>query len=98
MFEIRQTAIFRDWFVRLPNAMVRARIDPRLARLSLGHLGDAKSVGEGISELRIHISPGYRIYFTQRDGRIILLLCGGDKSTQRRDIARAKLLTRDLED
>lgn len=97
MFELRQTAIFRDWFLRLSDVVVRTRIEARIDRLSLGHFGDAKSVGEGISELRIHIGPGYRVYFTQRDGRLILLLCGGDKSTQRRDIARAKLLARDLE-
>ncbi|HET6606491.1 MAG TPA: type II toxin-antitoxin system RelE/ParE family toxin [Rhodopila sp.] len=98
MFEVRQSAIFRSWFIQLPDPVIRARIDARLSRLTLGLFGDAKSVGEGIVELRLHFGPGYRIYFTQRDGRIILLLCGGDKATQRRDIARAKLMARNLED
>ena len=67
-------------------------------RVSLGNLGDAKSVGDGVSELRIDFGPGYRVYFTRRVERLIWLLCGGDKSSQPRDIARAKSLAQELRD
>ncbi len=66
-------------------------------RLAFGNLGDAKPVGDGVSEMRIDYGPGYRVYFTQRTSVIVLLLCGGDKSTQRKDIERARLLAREFE-
>jgi len=96
VIEIRQTAEFRSWFERLRDLEAQARIIARLRRLSLGNVGDAKPVGEGVSELRIPYGPGYRIYFRQLGDVLILLLIGGDKSSQRRDIARARELSRRL--
>ncbi|WP_375569692.1 type II toxin-antitoxin system RelE/ParE family toxin [Seohaeicola saemankumensis] len=75
-----------------------ARIEVRLRRLSLGHLGDAKSLGDGVSEIRIDYGPGYRLYFTRRGERIVILLCGGDKKRQSDDIARAKQLAKEADD
>ena len=80
----------RDWLETLVTA-IRARIEARLIRVSLGNLGDAKSVGEGVSELRLQFGSGYRVYFSQVEEEIILLLCGGDKSSQGEDIRKAKL-------
>ena len=71
-------------------------IAKRIDRLAYGHLGDAKPVGEGITELRVHMGPGYRVYFTRRGDTIIVLLCGGDKASQARDIVRAKALMNEL--
>jgi putative addiction module killer protein len=98
MFQVIETPGFAVWIRNLRDNGVQARIGARLERLAYGHMGDAKTVGDGISELRIHIGPGYRVYFTRRGERIILLLCGGDKSSQRRDIARARLMARTLKD
>ncbi|MEN8983189.1 MAG: type II toxin-antitoxin system RelE/ParE family toxin [Planktotalea arctica] len=75
-----------------------ARIEVRLRRLSLGHLGDAKSLGDGVSEMRIDYGPGYRLYFTLRGERIVILLCGGDKKRQSGDIARAKQMAKEADD
>ena len=83
-------APFSEWLNGLEDQGARARIRLRLDRLSLGNLGDYKAVGDGVSELRIEYGPGYRVYFGEAKGRIVLLLCGGDKSTQRRDIGRAR--------
>ena len=74
----------------------KARINIRLRRITLGNFGDAKPVGEGVSELRITYGPGYRVYFTKQDDRIVILLCGGNKSSQPEDIAKAKELKKDL--
>jgi putative addiction module killer protein len=90
MIEIRQTEQYAKWFKSLKDRTARLRIDVRIRRLSLGNPGDVKPVGDGISELRINYGPGYRIYFTQRNDELILLLVGGDKSTQWKDIAKAK--------
>jgi putative addiction module killer protein len=87
--EGRQSSIYRDWFNRLRDHQAKARIDARVRRLSMGNAGDAKSVGSGVSELRIDQGPGYRVYFTRRGKTIIVLLCGGDKRTQQGDIERA---------
>jgi putative addiction module killer protein len=96
MIEIRQTVVFADWLDRLRDKRAVAKIDIRVRRLSLGNPGDVKSVGEGVSELRIDHGPGYRVYFVSRGGIFVILLCGGDKSTQVNDIARAKVLAKDL--
>ena len=92
MFELKQTETFRLWRTHLKDERARALIASRLDRLAYGHSGDAAPVGKGISELRIHFGPGYRIYFQTRGKAVIVLLCGGDKSTQAKDIKRAKQL------
>ena len=97
MLEIRQTAVYAEWFARLRDQNARARILIRIRRLSLGKPGDVRPVGQGISELRVNYGPGYRIYYVQRDRTIVVLLCGGDKSTQDRDIHTAKRLAEDLD-
>jgi putative addiction module killer protein len=89
MIEIRQTDVFADWFAALRDREARARITVRIRRLSLGNPGDVKPVGRGVSEMRIDHGPGYRVYFVQRGEMVIVLLCGGDKRSQDRDIARA---------
>jgi len=92
MIEIKQTETFRKWRMQLKDLRVRGLIASRLDRLSFGHAGDVEPVGQGISEMRIHFGPGYRIYFHKRGDTIIVLLCGGDKSTQAKDIKAAKHL------
>jgi putative addiction module killer protein len=89
MIEVRQTEIYSEWFSRLRDRAAKARIDIRIRRLSLGNPGDVKPVGSGISEMRIDYGPGYRIYFTQCGPTIVILLAGGDKSTQEKDIRTA---------
>lgn len=98
MYEIRRTDVFSKWLDRLRDARARARVLSRLTRVEEGNLGDTKPVGDGVSEFRIDYGPGYRVYFTQRDRTIIVLLVGGDKSTQSQDIKRAIQLARDLEE
>jgi putative addiction module killer protein len=90
--ELKQTETFRKWRSRLRDERAKALIASRLDRLAQGHAGDVESVGDGVSELRIHHGPGYRIYFEKRGSLIIVLLCGGDKSTQAKDIKAAKRL------
>ncbi|WP_018320113.1 type II toxin-antitoxin system RelE/ParE family toxin [Bradyrhizobium sp. WSM2793] len=92
MVELRQTETFRKWRSRLRDERARALIASWLDRLAQGHAGDVEPVGDGVSELRIHHGPGYRIYFQQRGKTIIILLCGGDKATQAKDIKEAKRL------
>lgn len=92
MFHLKQTETFRRWERRLKDQTARALIAARLLRLASGLAGDVAPVGEGVSELRIRHGPGYRVYFKRRGAEIIILLCGGDKSTQDRDIRRAKQL------
>ena len=96
VIEIRQTDEYASWFGRLRDREARFRIIARVRRLSLGNLGDVKPVGEGVSELRITYGPGYRIYLKQRGTALVILLVGGDKSTQKHDIERAKELARGL--
>jgi putative addiction module killer protein len=96
MLEVRQTAEYASWFAGLRDRVAKSRIDIRVRRLSLGNAGDVKPVGEGVSELRIDFGPGYRVYFIQRAEIFIVLLAGGDKSSQDKDIRTAKLLARDL--
>jgi putative addiction module killer protein len=95
VIELKQTETFRKWRARLRDHRARALIASRLDRLAYGHAGDVEPVGEGISELRIHHGPGYRIYFQKRGSTIIVLLCGGDKSTQEKDIRSAKRLAQE---
>ncbi len=94
MIEIRQTETYAAWFSALRDRQARARIDIRVRRLSLGNPGDVKAVGEGVSELRIDYGPGYRVYFVQRGQTVVILLAGGDKRTQDRDIKSALELAR----
>ncbi len=96
MMEIRQTDEYQSWFERLRDREARFRIIARIRRLSLGNLGDVKPVGEGVSELRITYGPGYRVYIKQQGDTLIVLLAGGDKSSQKHDVERAKLLAREL--
>jgi putative addiction module killer protein len=96
MLEIRQTEIYAHWIGRLGDDRARARIEARLYRLSLGNPGDVRPVGQGVSELRVDHGPGYRIYFAVQGKTVVVLLCGGDKRTQKRDIAAAKSLARQL--
>jgi len=98
MPEVRQTEVYARWFRRLRDGQARAQIDVRIRRLSLGNPGDARPVGGGVSELRIDYGPGYRVYFLQRGRSLIVLLAGGDKDSQGRDIRRALKLANDLQD
>lgn len=97
MIEVRTTAKFTKWFRSLKDRRAKARIQARIDRVELGHFGDVAPVGEGVSELRIFYGPGYRIYFAQKDAVVVILLSGGDKSSQKADIAKAKEIARQLE-
>lgn len=92
MIELIKTDVFDRWLRRLRDTRARAKITARIRRLSLGNPGDVKPVGEGISELRIPYGPGYRVYYITRGPVIVVLLCGGDKATQARDIDQAKAI------
>ena len=96
MLEVRQSQTYAEWFKGLRDRTAKTRIDIRIRRLSLGNPGDVKPVGEGVSELRVDYGPGYRIYFIQKADVLIVLLVGGDKSSQGRDIRNAKILAREL--
>ncbi len=96
MAEIRQTEQYAQWFAKLRDHRARARILVRIRRLSLGNPGDVAAVGEGVSEMRIDYGPGYRIYFKRLGDAPVVLLAGGDKRTQQRDIEKAKELARNL--
>lgn len=96
MFELRQTETFARWFVRLRDRRARARIQVRIDRLALGLSGDVRPVGEGVSELRVDYGPGYRVYFVRRGDVVFVLLAGGDKTSQDRDIPIALTLARFL--
>jgi putative addiction module killer protein len=98
MLEFKQTETFRKWWTRLKDKRALGLIFARLDRLAYGHAGDAEPVGEGISEPRIHHGPGYRVYFQQRGDTVVILLCGGDKSTQAKDIKTAKHLAQTWSD
>ena len=96
MLEVRQTSAYSEWFAGLRDRVARTRIDIRIRRLSLGNAGDVMPVGDGVSELRVDYGPGYRVYFVRKGELYVVLLAGGDKSTQEGDIRQAKALARDL--
>jgi putative addiction module killer protein len=96
MLEIRETSAYALWFAALRDRAARVRIDIRIRRLSLGNFGDIRPVGDGVSELRIHHGPGYRIYLKKQGDALVILLAGGDKSSQDQDIRLAKELARNL--
>ena len=96
MVEIRQSEVYARWFRRLRDRQARVRIDIRIRRLSLGNPGDVRPVGKGVSEIRIDYGPGYRVYYVKRGRDLVVLLAGGDKDSQGRDIRRALELARGL--
>ena len=98
VIEIRSTELFAKWLDGLRDLQARARVQARIERLAGGNPGDVAPVGEGVSELRINYGPGYRVYFKQRGRELIILLAGGDKRTQARDIKVALSLARNLEE
>ncbi|MFP3088935.1 type II toxin-antitoxin system RelE/ParE family toxin [Treponema sp. TIM-1] len=98
MITIRETGQFKTWIRSLQDQVTQAIINARIRRISAGNFGDSKPVGDGVSELRIDYGPGFRVYFTQRGQEMIVLLCGGDKSTQSRDIEAAKQIIQNLEE
>jgi putative addiction module killer protein len=95
VLEIRETEIFSAWLQALRDTRAKAKIAARARRLAFGNPGDVRPVGEGVSELRIDYGPGYRVYFVQRGKVLIILLCGGDKSSQEKDIKLARKLARE---
>ena len=98
MIELIRSGTFDRWLGALRDRRAVARIAARLDRLASGNPGDVKPIGEGISELRIDVGPGYRVYYMQRGRVLVVLLCGGDKSTQQQDIRQAKALAREWKD
>ena len=96
MLEVRRTEVFAKWLDGLRDLRARARVQVRVERLAAGNPGDVRSVGEGVSELRIDYGPGYRVYFKQQGRTVVVLLAGGDKRTQSADIETALLLARNL--
>ena len=98
MLTIRRTQEFSNWLRDLRDMRARAKVLARIDRLGIGNPGDVAPVGDGVSEMRIHYGPGYRVYYVQRGDEIVVLLCGGDKSSQGSDIRAAKKLASELED
>ena len=98
MFQIEMTPEFKAWYAGLRDRKARTKIADRFLRIERGNLGDAKSVGGGVSEIRVDHGPGYRLYFCRKGNTLIVLLCAGDKSSQKRDIGRAKSLLDGLQD
>jgi putative addiction module killer protein len=96
MIDVRKTEEFDDWLSAFKDYKAGAKIAARVERLALGNPGDVKPVGEGISEMRIPYGPGYRVYYTQAGKEVVLLLCGGDKATQDKDIKRAREIAAEL--
>lgn len=96
MIEVLRTAEFIDWLTALRDVQARARIAKRIDRIAQGNFGDAKPVGDGVSELRFTFGPGYRVYYTRRGDVVVILLCGGDKGSQGRDIERAKAMAKEV--
>jgi len=97
VYQLQQTEVFSKWLSALRDIRAKARILARLDAARLGNLGDSKAVGGGVSEMRIDVGAGYRVYFIRRQAIVILVLCGGDKTTQAKDISRAKVMARQLD-
>ena len=97
VYQLRQTDVFEKWLLELRDMRAKARILARLESARLGNLGDVRSVGGGVSEMRIDVGAGYRVYFTRRQRVVLILLCGGDKTSQAKDIARARRMTHTIE-
>ncbi|HDU8496901.1 TPA: type II toxin-antitoxin system RelE/ParE family toxin [Morganella morganii] len=95
MIEIRQTEEVKRWLKGLKDKIAKAKILTRMERMKDGNFGDAEPIGDGFSELRVHQGKGYRVYFANRNNEIILLLCGGDKTTQQADIKKAKQIAKE---
>ena len=98
MIRIKDTESYTTWFNSLVDSVAKGKINARLRSVSLGNFGDHVYVGEGVTELRIHYGPGYRVYLNRRGAEIVVLLGGGDKSTQKRDIANAQILAQEVKD
>jgi putative addiction module killer protein len=98
VYQLRQTDTFAKWIVGLRDIQAKARILARLESARLGNLGDCKAIGSGIREMRIHAGAGYRVYFVRREKVVLVLLCGGSKGSQSRDIARARKVAQEIED
>ena len=98
MIDVRETPVFAQWLAALSDQHARLHIVRRISRVAAGNFGDAKSVGGAVSELRIDHGPGYRIYYTRRGKAVVILLCGGDKRAQSKDIQKAKEIAEALED
>jgi putative addiction module killer protein len=98
MFTLLRSSVFDRWFTSLADQKAKARILARLKSAALGNFGDCEPVGEGISEMRVHYGPGYRVYVVRNGATVYVLLTGGEKSTQRRDISRAKELAKALKE
>ncbi|MBO6570726.1 MAG: type II toxin-antitoxin system RelE/ParE family toxin [Kordiimonadaceae bacterium] len=98
MFDIQQTDDFRKWFKKLKDRKARNILLERINRMKFAHWGDVKPVGEGVRELRVHYGPGFRVYFVQMGETVIVLLCGGTKGSQDKDIQKAKQLARILKE
>ncbi|MCQ2090468.1 MAG: type II toxin-antitoxin system RelE/ParE family toxin [Fibrobacter sp.] len=96
MYQVKRTEQFDDWMNDLRDTNAKSRINNRLKHVELGNLGDSKSVGDGVFEMRIDYGPGYRLYYMNVNGEVIFLLIGGDKSTQQRDIEKAKEIKKEL--
>jgi putative addiction module killer protein len=97
VIEVRQTSVFSEWLAGLRDLRGRSVIARRIARMAQGNFGDAKSVGDRVSELKIDFGPGYRVYYT-RQGQVVILLCGGDKDDQRGDVAMAQAMAVEVHD
>ena len=95
MIQIIESGTFKRWIRRLRDRVAVARINARLRNVTNGHFGDVRTVGDGVSEMRIQSGPGYRVYFIREGTEVVVLLCGGDKSSQLRDIERAKQIARE---
>lgn len=96
MYTVQLTASFQSWLDRLRDVRAQVAIARRLERMAAGHLGDVKPVGEGVSELRVDVGAGYRVYFVRRGGHLVVVLAGGDKASQGRDIRRAQRLAKEV--
>jgi putative addiction module killer protein len=95
--EVRTTDVFDKWLDNLADTVARTRIDIRIRRMQQGAFGDVKHVGEGVFEMRVHCGPGYRVYYTRVGEQIVMLLCGGKKSTQQSDISKAHKMAKELD-